>query len=115
MQWQRAVQGHTSNLYTLVRLSGEAWSGDFDCEVSESPHVSVTYSDVPQSGGIVYFLVASRNACGESALALVNNSCDPVNADTDGDLVPDLEDNCALVSNPGQEDDDFDFVGNACE
>jgi len=115
VQWLRGVQGHTSNLYTLLRSSGEDWPGDFACEVSESPHASVTYSSVPESGGIVYFLVASRNACGESALEQVGNTCEPLNADTDGDLVPDLEDNCALVSNPEQEDDDLDFVGNACE
>jgi len=99
----------------VERLSGEAWSGGFGCETSASPHASVTYGHVPESGGIVYFLVASRNACGDSALDQVNNRCEPVNADTDGDLVPDLEDNCVLVSNPGQEDDDHDFVGNVCE
>jgi len=115
VQWQRGVQGHVSNLYTLVRSSGETWSDGFGCEVAETPHTSVAHGHVPNSGGIVYFLVASRNACGESALDHVVTSCEPLNADTDADLIPDLEDNCALVSNPAQEDDDHDFIGNACE
>lgn len=34
--------------------------------------------------------------------------------DTDGDGVPDGEDNCPTVANPSQEDTDEDGVGNAC-
>jgi len=36
-------------------------------------------------------------------------------ADTDDDGVPDFEDNCPLVYNPGQEDFDQDSVGNVCD
>lgn len=35
--------------------------------------------------------------------------------DDDGDGVPNLEDNCPLVANPGQEDSDLDEVGNVCD
>ena len=115
VQWLRGVQGHTSNVYTLLRSSGEAWAAGFACEIAETPHASITHDHVPDAGGIVYFLVAARNACGETALDQIASPCESLNADTDGDLIPDLEDNCALVNNPGQEDDDLDFVGNACE
>jgi hypothetical protein len=35
--------------------------------------------------------------------------------DGDGDGIEDDEDNCPDVSNPEQEDDDNDGIGNACE
>jgi len=36
-------------------------------------------------------------------------------ADDDNDGTPDAEDNCPIESNPFQEDDDFDGLGNACD
>ncbi len=35
--------------------------------------------------------------------------------DTDGDAILDEEDNCPLISNPGQEDADSDDIGDACD
>ena len=35
--------------------------------------------------------------------------------DTDGDDIPDACDNCWLIPNPNQEDDDGDYIGNSCE
>jgi hypothetical protein len=35
--------------------------------------------------------------------------------DTDGDTVPDASDNCAAIPNPGQENEDGDDRGNACD
>ncbi|MEK6777346.1 MAG: DUF1566 domain-containing protein [bacterium] len=58
--------------------------------------------------GITY-----QNAC-EASLAGVsvnyNGACD-----TDGDGIPDNQDNCPLISNPKQQDKDSDGVGNACD
>ncbi len=36
-------------------------------------------------------------------------------SDTDGDGVPDYEDNCPTVYNPGQEDTDGDLIGDVCD
>ena len=35
--------------------------------------------------------------------------------DSDNDGIPDTEDNCPIVANPGQEDADGDSDGDACE
>jgi hypothetical protein len=35
--------------------------------------------------------------------------------DSDGDGIPDVDDNCPNVANPGQNDDDGDGKGNACD
>ncbi len=44
-----------------------------------------------------------------------NGQADCIDADDDGDGVPDPEDNCPLVANPEQVDTDKDGKGNACD
>lgn len=41
--------------------------------------------------------------------------CDEIDTDDDNDGIPDLSDNCSLVSNQDQRDDDNDGVGYACD
>ena len=44
---------------------------------------------------------------------LTNEDCPP--QDSDGDGVPDLQDNCNTVPNPDQMDSDGDGIGDACD
>lgn len=39
----------------------------------------------------------------------------PPCTDTDGDTICDTDDNCTLISNAGQRDDDLDGYGNLCD
>lgn len=59
-------------------------------------------------------------AAGNDARAILDNvtwAGNPIGAvaDTDGDGVPDVQDNCPADSNAGQRDRDFDGTGDACD
>jgi hypothetical protein len=47
--------------------------------------------------------------------AILMSALGPKLADTDGDGIPDAQDNCPTVSNPNQLDSDGDGIGDACE
>ncbi len=47
--------------------------------------------------------------------AVFSSTTAPLDPDSDGDGVPDSEDNCTLVVNPGQCDSDEDGYGNHCD
>ncbi len=66
---------------------------------------------------------AGNNAGDQTALAITENTdqtlalsvFDPHNPDSDGDAVPNRDDNCAALSNPDQADADGDGLGDACD
>jgi hypothetical protein len=49
-----------------------------------------------------------------ATMAAGDSRGDACDDDDDADTLPDASDNCRLVRNPGQEDDDGDHYGNAC-
>ncbi|MBA3064010.1 hypothetical protein FP803_01075, partial [Candidatus Woesearchaeota archaeon] len=55
-----------------------------------------------------------KNSDCESGSCL-NGKCVAFEKDTDGDGIPDKNDNCPFVSNKGQEDTDGDGIGDACD
>ena len=82
----------------LDELPGDGLDNDCDGEIDE---------DTPCG-------CASDEDCPEHAYCDIE-SCQCLLFDTDGDGIADVDDNCPEVANPGQEDEDDDGQGDACE
>ncbi len=121
LRWHRGLQGPDSAVYHGVIVPGAAWTGP-QCLIEDAT-VQLTDTSVPPVGQAFYYLVSAVNACAESpaghrsdGTAIVPTpTCAPSSADTDGDGVADLADNCVLAANAAQTDPDHDFVGSACD
>ena len=121
MGWRRGLQGPDSAVYRGVIAPGAPWT-EPGC-LLENPASQLADGDIPPEGQAFYYLVAAVNTCGESPAGHRSNgtaivpspACAPSSADTDGDGVADLADNCVLTANSSQMDPDHDFVGSACD
>jgi len=73
---------------------------------------------LPPATGLRYYLVSAVNGPGESGLGTDGAGIPRANlfpCDSDGDTIPDGPDNCPLVDNPGQADQDEDGEGDRCD
>ncbi len=93
LRWDNEVPGQTVRIPTPL----PTWDGvGYISETNPDPHTGET--EVLELPTIKTGNVAVANL-----------------SDLDGDLVLDINDNCILAANPGQEDGDGDAVGDACD
>ncbi len=115
LRWTRPEQGFAFDVYRGLVPAGSVFSHDETCWAAETAAPSATDPEAPPPGAYFYYLVSAVNACGDSGEGSSQAMCAPRHADTDGDGVPDLQDNCPLAADASQADDDHDHVGNACD
>ena len=123
--WLRGTQGFTFNVFRgEIGETGVAagWSLA-SCLFAQTPLTEVEDPEAPAPGEGFFYLVAARNACGDSGVGntssgnirTLSDACESLDIDTDTDGIPDLFDNCATVADPSLVDQDGDFVGDACD
>ncbi len=121
VSWLRGTEGHLSNVYRGSRNVGQPVPSTLTCVGAGTPLLASAQPEVPLVGAVQFYLVTAVNVCGESVLDEVpqpptfTGSCPQPNADSDGDGVGDLSDNCVLVAQGDLSDVDHDFVGDVCD
>ena len=123
LRWVRPPGGFVSNVYRGELAPTGPRSPNATCFAAETTATESIDDAIPPAGRSFYYLVSTRNACGESPAGRDSQGNDVVPApacpssgrDADGDGRKDLEDNCALLENPAQSDIDQDLVGDACD
>jgi hypothetical protein len=120
--WEQVPEANVYNVYRgLVRIDG--WAFQSVCLMAEAAGLLLEETQSPPVGYFYYYLQAATNVCGEGTLGTGTGGmprplvlpCQPQGRDTDGDLVLDITDNCPLVANAPQADQDRDGRGDLCD
>ena len=124
LKWLHAFQGPTYNVYRGTLGGGLPFAYNETCFDTENAAWTVNDGAVPTPGNGFYYIVGSRNTCGESA-AVTNYpqgqhhtpspTCSTANLNSDADTPRDIGDNCPLATNATQGDVDGDSQGDACD
>jgi hypothetical protein len=121
LYWSPGEQGHTSNVYRGEMT--RPWTYTETCVVSETVERQVVDVDTPPSGETFYYLVGSRNECGDSRIGVglpggdlsPASACSTMTRESDGDGILDLADSCPAMADAALSDADGDFVGDSCD
>ncbi len=119
LSWLHIPQSNVYNVYRGTIVSPFTYTPA--CLTAEVPGVTTSVSENPALGSAYYYLVGGANICGQGPIHQVptigppSPACPPSGADSDGDGVQNVNDNCPSVSNANQLDADHDTVGTACD
>ncbi|HET6278306.1 MAG TPA: putative metal-binding motif-containing protein, partial [Candidatus Polarisedimenticolia bacterium] len=108
---------------SLIGGQGGDFAPSLSCLTSEFPDRQILDNDDPPLNTAYVYLPEGTSRCGHGGIGTRSDgtprlnpaACAPLGGDTDSDLVLDIDDNCPLDPNPGQQDPDFDNVGAACD
>jgi hypothetical protein len=123
IKWLHAFQAPTYNVYRGTFGGGPPFTYNETCFDTENVARSITDGAVPTPDHGFYYIVSSRNSCGESS-AVVNGqgqahspalACTTAARNSDADAPHDLADNCPTATNAGQGDVDGDSQGDSCD
>jgi len=122
LSWLHALQAPSYNVYRGT-FGPAPFAYNETCFDTENVARTVTDGATPTPGNGFYYIIGSRNTCGESA-AVANGlgqqhtpalTCSTANRNSDGDDLRDLGDNCPSATNATQGDVDNDSQGDACD
>ena len=122
ISWLHAYEAPTYNVYRGT-FGGAPFAYNEVCFDTENTAWTVSDPATLAPGTGFYYIVSSRNTCGESA-AVTNGSgvdhtpaptCPTANRNSDSEVPRDLGDNCPVVTNGTQGDVDGDSQGDACD
>jgi hypothetical protein len=123
IKWLHAFQAPTYNVYRGTFGGGQPFVYNETCFDTENVARTINDGAVPTPGNGFYYIIGSRNSCGESA-AVTNGqnvdhtpspTCSTANRNGDADTPRDNGDNCPASTNATQGDVDADSQGDACD
>ena len=102
--------GGVADLQRMASATGAvAPAGGADCDADG-------VVDVPEGAPLVCATTATSVGIGNAVTEVINVAIEKAKVtDTDGDGLPDLQDNCPTLSNANQADLDHDSIGDGCD